>query len=181
MKHVLTSAMIVLTGVTALADPFPAGIPDQARPAYVYLKSVLSNDLTAFKNAHAKVALGAYDKAGGISNLFEKAKTELPKEFKNAALKDFTFTAERQTHASPGSPIELDGEYYMVMMNVEDVGGMGVFVEKEDSEWKITIPKYKNLDAVMKMQKAKVDEASNKASDATSETAPGAASSAHQR
>ena len=162
MKHIILSAVIMLAGGLALAQPLPEGVPEHAHPVYVYIKSVLSDDLVSFRKAHSTVALGAYEQAGGISNLFEQVKTDIPKQFKNAELKEFTFTAEKQTHASPGSPLELDGEYFMVMMNVEDVGGLGVFVEKEEGQWKITIPRYKNLEELMEKHKAMTDGASNK-------------------
>ena len=150
-------------------NPLPQNVPEQARPVYVYIKSVLSDDLASFKKAHSKVALVAYEQAGGINKMFEQVKAEIPKKFENAQLKDFTFTAERQTHATPGSPLELDGEYCMVMMNVAKGGGMGVFVEKEDGQWKITIPRYKNLKEVMETFKAMNEGASSKAIDSDEE------------
>ena len=108
MKHVAMSAVFLLAFGAAFANPLPQGVPEQARPVYVYINSVLSDDLSSFRKAHSKVALGAYEQAGGISKLFDQVKTEIPKKFANAQLTDFTFTAEMQTHATPGSPLELD-------------------------------------------------------------------------
>jgi hypothetical protein len=169
MRHVIVSAVIVIASGLALAQPLPESIPEQARPAYLYIKAILSDDLVSFSNAHTKVAIEVYKEMGGISNLFAQAKVAIPKKFENAELKQFTFTAERWTHATPGGPLELDGEYYMVMMNVEAVGGIGTFVEKETGQWRITIPRYKNLEELMERHKAMSNVASDKTPEHISE------------
>ena len=164
MKAMMISLALAVTS-TGLAQAEPKDMPEQAAPVYAYVKAALENDLPHFKEAHTKRALDGYEKMGGISNLFDQVRAMLPRKFKGAKLDEFVFTAERQTHATPGSPLELDGVYYTVMMTVEKAGGMGVFVEKEDGNWKITLPKYKNLEEYMKKQKAAADEPAGKAAD----------------
>jgi len=154
--------VVLVVATSGVAQETPKGIPEQAAPVYAYVKSALTDDLPAFKDAHTKRALDAYEHAGGVGALFERVKSELPRKFRDAKLAEFSFTAKKQTHAVPGGPLELDGEYYMVMMNVEKVGGVGVFVEKEDGHWKITTPRYKNFDELMRKHKAMTDGTSNK-------------------
>ena len=161
MKPIVIIVALV-AATSGVAQEVPKGIPEQAAPVYAYVKSALTDDLPAFKDAHTKRALDAYSKAGGVDALFKRVKSELPQKFEHARLTEFSFTAKKQTHAIPGSPLELDGDYYMVMVNVEKVGGMGVFVEKEDGHWKITIPRYKNLDEFMRKHKAMTDGTTNK-------------------
>lgn len=153
MRQTILIALAVLATTVMAADRLNT-VPEQAAPVYAYVKAVLTHDIESFKNAHTKRALAAYKQPGGINELFKQIKLEFPGKFKGAKLADFSFTAKKQKYAIPGGSLELDGEYYMVMMNVERVGGRGVFVEKEDDEWKITIPRDKNLQEFMKKAKA---------------------------
>jgi len=154
------------------ADTLPASVPEQAAPVYAYVKALLSDDIESFKKAHTKRALTAYEQAGGIEEVLPKIKTEFAAKFHGVTVGDFTFTAHKEKYAVPGGPVELDGEYFMVKFNVEKIGGGGVFVEREDKQWKITIPRYKNLDEIIKKAKQLQESTSNQVSEPSVAPAP---------
>ena len=169
-RYILTTLAIFVT--TTLAEEAKQTVPEQAAPVYGYVKAMLAGDIETFKKVHTKRSLAAYEQAGGIDTLFPKFSAEFIKTYKGAALADFSFTAKPEKYAVPGGPIELDGEYYMVQFQVEKIGGGGVFVEREGQQWKITIPRYKNLEEVMKKAKAMEQVAPNKTSEPSVAPAP---------
>jgi len=142
----------VLFATTVTAADKSKTVPKQVATVYTFVKAILADDIESFKNANSRVALKAYQQTGGLNKQFNQMKSLFLKKFsEDAELADFSFTAEKR---APGGGVELDGDYYMVMINVENVGGLGILVEQEDGEWKVTIPRIKNIEEILKAKAA---------------------------
>jgi hypothetical protein len=165
----LMSAVIILCSIvaeSATAQIARKRIPEQAAPVYRFVKAVYANDLTGFTNSFTASVREAYVKEdGSIVKSFARIKTALPAEFKDVKLSDFTFLVTKKERAGITNDSEYDGEYYMVMLVATNVNSAGFLVKTNDKgAWKITTPRYKNLDQILKDYKKVKDKTSKKTS-----------------